>query len=105
MSEWQPIETAPREWVYVHEPKPPHNLTIRAGRCIKVRGTFQGHTEEFICHWSQMEGEHMDPTTHWFVFDCEPLDWPAEEWRELTREEWMEAGLEPPQGGTDAPDR
>lgn len=87
MTEWQPIASAPKAWVYEYKANLPLNMTTRAGRCIKVRGEYQGQMEEFAVHWAQVEAKHMDQTPHWFVCGCEPLDWPVTEWRELTNDE------------------
>lgn len=94
MAEWQSIVTAPKEWVHEYKASPSINMIIRAGRCIKVRGEYQGEVEEFAVHWAQVVAKHMDPTPHWFVCGCEPLDWPATEWRELTEDERRELDRE-----------
>ncbi len=89
---WNPIETAPKEWVSEIKMDAPDigPVIFRCGRPIKAR---DAAGEELVVHWAQQEGfgPGNGDTPHWWDWSEEwPLDWPITEWRELTAEERAE---------------
>ena len=82
-TDWQNIDTAPREpFVFdqkIDHPDLPGRLQM--GPEIMLRGTLDGEVFESRAAWSVWEGQ----PGHWFDTEGEePIDWPMTEWRHLT---------------------
>lgn len=88
--DWQPIATAPREWVGdpVTVPLDGRPITFRHGKEIRVRGAIDGGEATAIVYIAQQSGFPAGEEPHWWDLSAEmPLGWAPAEWRELTADE------------------
>jgi hypothetical protein len=97
LNAWQPIATAPRDWItelpldMSTVDRPGQTVTIRNGPTILVRGWVgDDQPQGAIACWAQQEGfgHGGGQEPHWWDLVYEvPLDWNPTEWRHLTEAE------------------